>query len=287
MSDNEYGIEDLFDEPYARRQFVQFMDIDDVASVRNLDNIPVWKAFYREWSEEADEENIWWRHSISAEVYYAFKAFGKVTAKKIQQARSKGVGILPIPLSKADYFNLAPGHPQKKVLYAAHPSDRLTYLPTAEFHRLAFEHKFAEAIRLLMHLGASTINVEHERGWDQEFAAKLSAGIPEANANASVEASGGAHTRDRLLYEADLEGHSDPHIPDDLVWYPHEPTWQSAAEGRIDFGMEKFNLKLQYTEDYGVNADLAIDLQNIGIGLGGSFEKHQNTIWSLDGVFGG
>ena len=27
---------------------------------------------------------------------------------------------------------------------------------------------------------------------------------------------------------------------DDLVWYPHEPTWQQVAKGRIDYGLDDF-----------------------------------------------
>ena len=71
-----------------------------------------------------------------------------------------------------------------------------------------------------------------------------------------------------------------------MIWYPHEPTWQSAAEARIEFGLKRFSLKLQYTDDYGVNAELAVDAQNSGFSLGGSFEKHQKTVWSFEGEFG-
>ena len=276
MSDNEYGIEDFFDKPYAKRQFVQFVPLEELdAAVAGE-------------SEDSAKGNSEMAIFIAAGgIVGAIAAVGaQMIGTKTNKKKSESdLSIFYVPFAEIDSFNLAPGHPQRGVLYAAHPSDRFTYLPTADFHRLTFEHKFSEAIQLLMHLGAETIKVNHESGWGRDFAARLSAGIPQAEGGAQAEASGSEHEKDQALYEAKLPGHTSPKLPDKLVWYPYQPTWKNIAEGRIDFGMEKFNLKLQYTEDYGINADLAVDLQKIGLGLGGSFEKHQKTVWTIEGTF--
>jgi hypothetical protein len=94
-------------------------------------------------------------------------------------------------------------------------------------------------------------------------------------------------SEERLLYHAELDGSDDPSLPEDLIWYDHEPTWQSVAEGRLEFGLQDFSLKLQYADDYGINADLKVDAESAGFELGGSFEKHESTTWSIEGTFGG
>ena len=271
MSEDAQNADGLFDLPYAQRQFVQF----ETAIATSPQE------------EQRDPGGFGGLLKIAGPfnlgVLSAFLV-GKAL-EKYQEAQELGIDIIPVPTQEAVAFNLPPGHPQKDVLYIAHPSDPTTYLPAADFHRMAFEHKFAEAIRLLTHLGAKTINVHHTRGWNKEFAGTLAAGIPQAEGTGSAGANSGSSTE--LLYEARLAGHDEPRLPENMVWYPHEPTWKSIAEARTEFGLERFNLKLQYTDDYGVNADLAIDVQNAGFSLGGSFEKHQKTVWSLDGVFGG
>jgi len=268
MSESDQNGDGMADLPYAQRQFVQFETAATTLPEEKKDEYEV-KVF-----------SI--LPGLILPLWLAEKAL-----QKYEEALDVGIEIIPVPIEQATRFSLPPGHPQQDVLYVAHPSDPMTYLPTADFHRLVFEHKFAEATRLLMHLGAKTINVTHTRGWDHEFAGTLSAGIPQADVTSSADASAESEQSMRLLYEAELTGHNEPAVPDDTVWFPHEPTWQSTAEARIKFGPKRFSLKLQYTDDYGVNANLAIGAQNAGFSLGGSFEKHQKTVWSLEGKFGG
>ena len=75
-----------------------------------------------------------------------------------------GIDIVQISKSEASTIIFPPGHPRDGVLYIAHSAKPDVYYTTAEFHRVTFEHKFSEAIRLLMYLGATEISVEHVRG---------------------------------------------------------------------------------------------------------------------------
>lgn len=276
LAEGQFAEEDFFSQPYGSRQFVTFVPDS-------------------EWKEEQTDE-------VNTEVEEATEVVGgtltflaadltlilaKHFVEKIIEAREHDIPIVPLPLSVASEMNLKPGHPRENLLYAAHPCDPRTYVPAADFHRLTFEHKFSEVLRLLMHLGASTIEVEHVRGWGRDFAGRLSAGIPQAGAEGSAEVEAQSSLEERLLYHAELDGSDDPSLPDDLIWYDHEPTWQSVAEGRLEFGLQDFSLKLQYADDYGINADLKVDAESAGFELGGSFEKHESTTWSIEGTFGG
>jgi len=268
--DGEFAKEDFFSQPYGSRQFVTFVPDSE------------WKE------EQADEEGEVTEvvASVSSFLVADLTLFlAKHLAERIIEAREHDIPVVPLPLSVASEMNLKPGHPRENLLYAAHPCDPRTYVPAADFHRLTFEHKFSEVLRLLMHLGASTIEVEHVRGWGRDFAGRLSAGIPQAGEEGSAEVEAQSSSEERLLYHAELDGSNDPSLPDDLIWYNHEPTWQRIAEGRLEFGLQDFSLKLQYADDYGINADLKVDAEGAGFELGGSFEKHESTTWSIEGTF--
>jgi len=202
-----------------------------------------------------------------------------------QEARAKGLDVRMIPKRWIPNFNLPPGHPRDGVLYVAHPAIREVYVPVADFHRFTFEHKFSEILSLLMHLGSKKIHVEHVCGWGHDFASKLSAGIPQADLTIGASMENKSETSRHILYEAELEGTDVPELPSTLVWYQHEPTWQKVAEGRLKFGLKKFSLKLQYQDDYGVNANLKVKAQKAGLDLGGEFKNNESTTWAINGGF--
>src|SRR4051812_17600419 len=74
----------------------------------------------------------------------------------------------------ADNAYFPPGHPQAGTVYFESPVLPETFYPAADFHRLTFEHKFSEALRLLVGLGVREVVVEHVTGWAREFASSLS-----------------------------------------------------------------------------------------------------------------
>ena len=274
---------DFLDQPYIDRQQIIFVD-DVVFDAEN-------KVNQQEGSPT--EEDLNWSTLILKVIYEVAKPVGtdliiegvKYIVKAYQDARAKGLEVRMVPKKWIPYLNLPPGHPRDTVLYIAHPAVEDIYVPAADFHRFTFEHKFAESLSLLMHLGAKQIQVEHIRGWGHDFSSGLAAFIPQVSseANASIGSEKG-HTR-RLLYEAELEGTDTPMLPEELVWFNHEPTWQKVAEGRMKFGLKKFSLQLQYQDDFGVNMGLKMKAENSGLDLGGNFQNHESTTWSINGLF--
>ncbi|MDH6155944.1 MULTISPECIES: hypothetical protein [unclassified Janthinobacterium] len=177
----------------------------------------------------------------------------------VAKARESGLNVLQIGTTEAQSIQFPPGHPRQQTLYVAHPAKPSVYYTTATFHRMAFEHKFSEAIMLLMSLGAKTITVEHVRGWSREFSAKISTPLAGAEVDASLGQS--AKSGHSLVFEAKLKNDSLPSIPEDLVWFQHEPTWQAVAQGRMKFGLSKFSLSVNYDDDFTVNAGLKVRVQ--------------------------
>lgn len=195
------------------------------------------------------------------------------------------VPVMMIGQTEAESLKFPPGHYKDNTVYVGHPLMAEVYYPLAEFHRFLFEHKVTEAIRLLMSLGAKNILVEHETGWSKEFAGNLSLPIPQAKMTASISASGKKQSDSCILFRATLKGSDKPILPPELLWFPHEATWRQVAEGRIKYGLQEFSLVVSYTDDFGINANLAAKLTDIDLAIGGQLQKYKKTKWKIEGIF--
>jgi hypothetical protein len=275
---NQSDGRDVLALPYAERQRILVAE-DSVISAE------------REAEEEAERigTGIDWQQVAKVAARLALLDVGPLAIEAVQaaaKARERGLRLLSISRTEANALSLPPGHPRDRVIYIGHPARAATYYPAAGFHRQVFEHKFAEAVRLLMSLGATQLEVEHVRGWSDEFAADLASTLPAA---AGVEL--GAHGERRrtrassALFRATLAGSSTPTVPDDLVWYAHEPTWQQVVDGRIHYGMHEFQLAVRYDDDYGIDAGFKVAAQKVGLELGGKFQEHESTTWKINGTF--
>lgn len=271
----------LLERPYSDRQMIVVTDDAVVEAARRAELEALEKERTVNWSkigELAVKALLGGTGFLIAEVT-------KEAIKAWSRARASGVQVLQIGKSEAAHIAFPPGHPREGVLYIGHPAMPNVYYTTADFHRVTFEHKFSEAIDLLMHLGATKIRVEHVRGWSKEFSSRLT--VPLGEADATVTGGVGATRQGgtQLLYEATLAGATEPRLPDSLVWYPHEPTWQSIAKGRMHFGLQNFSLSVAYEDDLGVNAGLKVSALKAGLELGGQFEDHEATTWRIAGEF--
>ncbi|WP_156180886.1 hypothetical protein [Desulfovibrio sp. TomC] len=256
------GDETFFNHPYAERQLVVFVD----------DN------------KFPNKDTFTWKDAWQYTLKMTDSAFvAKILVDAIKELRGRGANILTLPRSRYVDFILPPGHPRNNLVYAGHPAVAKKYIPIADFHRLIFEHKFAEAVDLLMCLGAKKIEVEHIAGWGREFSGKLSVGLQ--GKSAGGEAGGHGKSQSSILYSAEFEGRETPLLPQNMVWFSYESTWQNIAKGRINFGMKNFSLSLQYNEDYGINASLSSIIQGGGLDAGGKFENHVATTWQINGTF--
>ena len=261
--------------PYAKRKLIVVADDSVVEAERAA------RA-----STDAESNTVDWTAVVkeSLEMYWRYMTIPGWIGM-IKAARDQGVNVLSVSRSESTMLQFPPGHPQDGVLYVGHPTVHEIYYPTAQFHRLAFEHKLSEAIELLMALGAIEINVEHQVGWGKEFSTNLN--VPTGKTGEQVGTTAGKNTEKQrhLLFQISLEGTSDPSVPDELVWFPHEPTWQQVARGRIKYGMKSFSISLRYENDFGINADLEVRAGKAGLNLGGKFENHESTIWNVQGSF--
>ena len=98
-----------------------------------------------------------------------------------REMRQGGETLLPVSSIEAAQLQFPVGHPRGKVAYIGHPIDPPVYIPVADFHRFLFEHKVAEALRLIRFLGAVTVEVVRVEGWDQSIGVELGVTLPDVS----------------------------------------------------------------------------------------------------------
>jgi len=214
----------------------------------------------------------------------ALRAFDLVKARR--EMRQGGENLVEVSSVDAVRLQFPVGHPRAKVAYIGHPIDSPVYIPVADFHRFLFEHKVAEALRLIRSLGAVTVEVVRLEGWDQTVGVELGVVLPEMS-KVDVGAAAGQerHSNRSVLSTMRLKPTQSPWVPADLVWLPHEPLWQEVARARLESGLDSFVIDVRSTDDYGVNARLKALVAKAGLEAGGAFVEHRNTVWRLQGTF--
>lgn len=174
-------------------------------------------------------------------------------------------------------------YPRRKVVYVGHPLDPVVYLPFASFHSFLFEHKVAEAMRLLRALGATTISIVRTSGWDQTAGVRVDVPVEgvDVGASAGMRNSAEAYVETTMT----LNPTKAPHLPEDLVWFPHEPLWKEMAEARLESGLIAFDLEVNSGADFGVDVGLKAMIEKSGLNIGGEYVKHEKTMWKMKGTF--
>ena len=271
----------ILSKPYPERQFIVVID-DKVEKSKGKGEYKSEMELKSVGSKRAKtvleilEDNVPATYLFTDAVKTVLKAIGKLKRKRID--------VVFISRKDAQKLIFPPGHPQKKVLYVGHPTKPEIYYPFAEFHRFVFEHKFSEAMELLMALGASEFKVKYIKGWKSDFSSKF--GLSITKWKPQIETSKDKNADSKLLFKGVLKSKKKPKLPKGLAWYPFEPTWQKIAKGRLKYGLKDFSLTVQYNNDYGINAKLKMKVIKAGLNIGGKFEDHKKTEWRIEGKFG-
>lgn len=279
---------DLLSLPYRDRQVI--------VTVKQVENyhkqVPISLSDY--YSDEVHEANRNLKNWLKLSHYLNTKTWG-VHGYLFDKIRgvigdSDNQGIKHFRKLQAniaeEILTLPPGHPLYDTVYIGHPLKTLVYVPLANFHRFLFEEKFNELMKLFSCLGAEKIGISYVSGYREAFEASGSVALP---VDVPVQIQVSAKGAKEGVAMADLEAHFEPtaqaYIPEGLVWYPYETTWQQIAEGRLKGGLKKIDVALRYEDDFGVSGELATGLESMKLKIGGDFQKHEKTTWKFHGTF--
>ncbi|MCX2837883.1 hypothetical protein OQ279_06920 [Salinimicrobium sp. MT39] len=136
------------------------------------------------------------------------------------------------------------GHPISKELYVGHPYNADVYIPVSTFEENLFMDRFQEFSYFLQSLGATKISIVNKRGGELGEVGEIS-GRTGLKINTLVAES---ETTNEYSSKKELQSQNFKHIsrtqtfspvkkpflPSNLVWYPHETSWQRLYEQRVN-----------------------------------------------------
>lgn len=166
-------------------------------------------------------------------------------------------------------------------VYAVNPAALDIYYEAPGFHKAVADHKFAEAINLLQSLGATrieAINIEDQGKSAGGGVSVTDFGKGDVNYQNSHSS--------KKVFNATYKPKHNPTLPTDLNWYHIEKQWQNIADGRLNRGMESFELELEINSDFGVDADLMAKIDKaLSLGLRAEYKDFKKTYLRIYGEF--
>lgn len=166
-------------------------------------------------------------------------------------------------LEPAQRLRFQPGHPRTGVTYIQHPLRTNTYYDVDAFHANLLSSKHGELMYLLQCLGAKRVSLKVDHSVTEEQRQRLAtqqSGGAEGlivggsfQRDAQAESGSTAALYQKLAESAEFTGNVEPHIPEDLVFFPHEEQWQRMAQTALQHGYRKTHVVLEYRQDYAIN----------------------------------
>ena len=200
-----------------------------------------------------------------------------------------------------------PGHPRNGCTYVQHPLQKNVYFEVNSYHDSLRERKQNELLRILEALGAYSAKVEvrYEQqetasfGQESRLSANGSYGVVNGSAsrNMSGERQTSMSSSQRATKDWTFNPPEKPYLPDDLVFYPTEETWQQLANSVLRGGLKCAVVDLEYKSEYGITekylSDVAASVKSLlpsfDMNLSKSFSSNLHrlttTQWHYEVIF--
>lgn len=176
-------------------------------------------------------------------------------------------------------------HPKKDHTYICHPYDNRLYLPIEDYEEILLNDRINEYCYLMQCLGATTIRIQNKKeeslNEDRESARNIHGEV----SNKTLGASGNYETNSKkgegrnskytFAREQHFNPSKKPYIPDGLIWFPHEVSWQRLATQRMSGGILKYSESVSSSENRVVTSN---ELQDINAEVKALFAKMKGGI---------
>lgn len=176
-------------------------------------------------------------------------------------------------------------HPKKDHTYICHPYDNRLYLPIEDYEEVLLNDRINEYCYLMQCLGATTIRIQNKKeeslNEDRESArnihGEVSYKILEASGNYETNSKKGEGRNSKYTFarEQHFNPSKKPYIPDGLIWFPHEVSWQRLATQRMSGGILKYGESVSSSENRVVTSN---ELQDINAEIKVLFAKMKGGI---------
>ncbi len=192
--------------------------------------------------------------------------------------------------SDLSHLSFPLGHPQANELYVAHPLTTNRYIPIEDYQLEMIEDKVRELCELAQALGAEQIDIDclNSNSSDRTNSGEMnvSGGFSRkvVSANASYHNESSNRLLERLSRSISLHQefrpHKAPFVPDNLIWYKSEPSWQRLCRQRLEGGLLAHEERIETSkckagsshEMSSVKADLKVLFTEINVEFDQTYE---------------
>lgn len=147
------------------------------------------------------------------------------------------------------------GHPVAYQLYVGHPYIKQKYLPFENYELELIEDKVREFCQIVQCLGAKEIHIEclntssSDRNTNSEQQVTGEVNYRVASASGKANRNQNQHLIDEISQSINLHQTflptAKPHLPENLVWYPNEPSWQRLYEQRLQGSLQQHEERIE------------------------------------------
>jgi len=162
----------------------------------------------------------------------------ELSAKSFKILRHKDLPDISLPI----------GHPIEGEVYACHPFNNTSYFPISTYDEMLFMDRFDEFNYFLQALGATKITIENTRATSIEENSSQN-NEKELNIEVDISVVSGKYSENNtdnnkkqdinnnkkyISREQTFLPTKKPYLPDNLIWYYNEPSWQRLFELRTN-----------------------------------------------------
>lgn len=155
-----------------------------------------------------------------------------------------GGKVPEVLISELPNLVLPVGHPIPYEVYVGHPLDKNVYFPISSYQVELLKDKIHEFCYLVQCLGATELTIE---AYNAAYSSKETNNRTDANAELGSFAKANYHNeRKSKLYEEisnsmsvhqQFTHNKEPFVPEGLIWFQHEVSWQRMASQRLVGGL--------------------------------------------------
>lgn len=155
-----------------------------------------------------------------------------------------GGKVPEVLISELPNLVLPVGHPIPYEVYVGHPLDKNVYFPISSYQVELLKDKIHEFCYLVQCLGATELTIE---AYNAAYSSKETNNRTDANAELGSFAKANYHNeRKSKLYEKisnsmsvhqQFTHNKEPFVPEGLMWFQHEVSWQRMASQRLVGGL--------------------------------------------------
>lgn len=196
------------------------------------------------------------------------------------------------------------GHPVVGEVYICHPYKETFYLPLETYQIELFRDEMRELRRILQCYWAKSIEIKDNNSTEEnEAGTRNMAGHVNGKYKGIGGSVGGSNSKEYEKYQKEINDcfvgqefkqmKERPHIPNDVVWYPHRASWQDLIKQLDKGNLSSHNITVntsdcsQISSREGSSLEVEVNALVAAGGVGGNydtstmFRSETNKSWTL------